>query len=131
MTKCFQIFNYKLPQVPLIRYLWQFIEHFPVLPPPICTHMCMVKQLCSQNIMFQKHNIVLNMFYAVSKNSLITVLVNKLIQTFYKFMHGSRRFCCSWCNSRFLGKYNFRIMNCDMLQWLYPLVELLCITGLL
>ena len=33
VTKCFQIFNYKLPQVPLIRYLWQFIEHFPVLTP--------------------------------------------------------------------------------------------------
>ena len=34
VTKCFQIFNYKLPQVPLIRYLWQFIEH---LPPQIAS----------------------------------------------------------------------------------------------
>ncbi len=50
----------------------------------------MVKQLCSQNIMFQKHNIALNMFYAVFKISLSTVLVNKLIQTPYQFMNSRR-----------------------------------------
>ena len=58
--------------------------------PPICTHMCMVKPLCSQNIMFQKHNIALNMFYTVFKISLSTVLVNKLIQTPYQFMNSRR-----------------------------------------
>ena len=51
---------------------------------PICEgNRYVLYQLCSQNIMFQKHNIALNMFYAVFKISLITVLVNKLIQSLY------------------------------------------------